>query len=109
MDRRRHPRVTSFLPVRLWGVDAHGQPFTQTASARNVSDTGAVIRGITCQILPGTVLEVQVGTDKAEFRVVWAGVVGTRREGQIGVESVPSQPAIWDLNLQQCCAVAGKG
>ena len=109
MDRRRHPRVTAHLPVRLWGIDAYGQAFTQTASARNVSDSGAVIRGIERQILPGEVLEVQVGTDKAEFRVVWAGVVGTRRERQIGVESVPAKPAIWDLNLQKCCAVAGKG
>jgi hypothetical protein len=109
MDRRRHPRVTVLLPIRLWGVDAHAQPFMQTASARNISSHGAVIRGLSRQIRLGEILEVQFGEEKAQFRVVWVGKLGTRREGEIGIEVLGSECFIWDVNLCRCSQFVGKG
>ena len=109
MDRRRNPRVTALLPVRVWGLDAHDQAFIQLAHVKNISSSGAVIQGMSRQIKPGVVLEVQHGDDKAQFRVVWVGKTGTKREGEIGIEILPSEPSIWDVNPSRCAQLVGKG
>jgi hypothetical protein len=109
MDRRRQPRIATVLPVRIWGVDAHSFPFAQSASVRNFSGIGAVLQGIRRQIKPGEILEVQCGKGKAQFRVVWVGRTGTRREGEIGIESLPAEPCIWDENLCRSTEFIAKG
>jgi hypothetical protein len=109
MDRRQNGRVTAPFPVRVWGVDAYALPFMQLASVHNISGGGAVIQGICRQIRPGDTLEVQLGESKAQFRVVWVGKMGTRREGEIGIETLASEPCIWDVNLGRCSQLAGKG
>jgi hypothetical protein len=100
MDRRQNPRVPAFLPVRVWGVDAHGLPFTELARARNISGGGAVVQGLSRRLKPGEILEVQTDEGKAQFRLIWVGRVGSRTEGEIGLQSLPSEPDIW--NLSQC-------
>lgn len=97
MDRRRNPRVTAFLPVRVWGVDAHSLPFLQQARVKNFSGGGAVIQGLCRQVKPGEILEVQSDEGKAQFRVVWVGKLGGRRDGEIGIQSLPSEPDIWPM------------
>jgi hypothetical protein len=109
MDRRRNPRVTALLPVCVWGMDAHALPFMQAATVRNISSGGAVIQGLCRQIRPGEILEVQFGDEKAQFRVVWTGALGSRREGQIGLERLVSEPCIWDLNLCHCSQLMAEG
>jgi hypothetical protein len=109
MDRRRNPRVTVLLPIRIWGMDVHALPFMQLATVRNISTSGAVIQGMRRQIRLGEILEVQSGEDKAQFRVVWVGRTGTRREGEIGLESLPSEPCIWDARLCTCSQLVGNG
>jgi len=102
MDRRRNPRVVAHLPVRVWGMDAQGLPFMELAGVRNISNSGALIQGMRRRVLPGEVLEVQLGQEKAQFRVAWVGIRGTRKEGEIGVESLPFEPFIWDVNVNLC-------
>src|SRR5271155_4745707 len=109
MDRRRTHRVATFLPVRVWGVDAKSQPFMQLAKVKNISDGGAVVQGLLCKVKPGEVLQVQAGEATAQFRVVWVGRGGSRRAGEIGIECLPSQPSIWDVNLTACGEFVGKG
>ena len=109
MDRRRAPRVTATLPVRIWGLDACALPFMQLASVRNISSQGAVLQGLRRQILPGEVLDVQFGEGRAQFRVVWAGQHGTPLAGEAGIEMLPAQPCIWDVNLERCCQFVGNG
>ena len=99
MDRRRNPRVTVLLPVRVWGVDAHSLPFTQLVTVKNLSTNGAVLRGLRRRVNPGEILEVQTGEGKAQFRVVWVGRMGSRREAEVGLQSLPSEPQILDLHL----------
>jgi hypothetical protein len=107
MDRRRSPRVSAGLPVRIWGLDAYALPFTALGTVKDISHSGALVHGIRQLLKPGTILEVQLGEDKAQFRVAWAGQPGTRKQGQVGLESLPSEPYIWDVNLGQCNQFAG--
>jgi hypothetical protein len=107
MDRRRSPRVAARLPVRIWGMDAYALPFMALGTVKDISHTGALVQGMRRMIKPGTVLEVQLGEEKAQFRVAWVGKPGTRKEGEIGLESLPAEPCIWDVNLGVCNQFAG--
>jgi hypothetical protein len=109
MDRRRNRRVAAFLTVRIWGVDAKSLPFTQHAQVKNISNRGAVLQGMTRPVKAGEILHVQHEDGQAQFRVVWVGKQGTRRQGEIGVESLSSESFTWDVNLLQCTHAAGKG
>jgi hypothetical protein len=109
MDRRSTRRIATFLPIRIWGVDAKSQPFMQMAKVKNISAGGAVVQGLLRQVKPGETVHVQTGGGTAQFRVVWAGKTGLRRDGEIGIEALPSQPSIWDVNLSACAEFVGKG
>jgi PilZ domain-containing protein len=109
MDRRRKRRVEAQLPVRVWGMDAKTQPFTQTAMVNNISRSGARLEGMQRMLKPGEFIHVQLGADHAQFRVVWAGKVGTQREGEVGLEGVASEPLIWDVNFVRCSEFVGEG
>jgi hypothetical protein len=108
MDRRQKPRVDARLPVRIWGMDAKAQPFTQLVRVRNISRNGALVEGVLRMVKPGEVIQIQFGDEQAPFKVVWAGKPGGQREGELGVQGLSSEPKIWDLDLVQCGAVAGK-
>ncbi len=99
MDRRRNPRVTACLPVRIWGVDAHDLPFMQLASVKNLSSTGAVVQGLRRQIKPGEILEMQLDDEKAQFRVIWTATQGDGMAGEIGLQSLASEPCLWGVAL----------
>jgi hypothetical protein len=81
----------------------------QLASIRNISSTGAVVQGMSRLIRPGEILEVQLGEEKAEFRVVWVGKTGTAREGEVGLESLASEPCLWDVDLCRYSQFVGQG
>lgn len=95
MARRREERIIISLPVRLWGMDVHGKPFTQTASSVDITRMGARLQGVTCQIQHGDIIGVQHGNEKARFRVIWVARAGSRNEGQIGVHCVEAGKYIW--------------
>lgn len=108
MDRRRSPRVAALLPVRIWGLDAYSLPFTQLATVRNISTSGAVLQGVKRQLRSGEILEMQYEAEKAQFRVVWVGQFGTREHEEVGVQALPSEPMIWNVNLDQCCELVAE-
>ena len=97
------------MPVRIWGIDANSRPFIQLATARNVSEGGALLDGMHCPLRPGEVVDVQYNSVKAEFLVVWAGKQGTALEGEIGLQSLPTQPVLWDSYLERAAEFEGKG
>lgn len=109
MDRRRRPRIPTVLPVRIWGIDAYAFPFAQPASVRNFSGAGAVVQGVCRHVKPGETVELQCGRSRAQFRVVWVGKVGTPREGEIGIESLPSEPCPWGDTLCRSAESIGEG
>ena len=109
MDRRQRLRVETALPVRVWGLDAQFRPFTELARVGNISNTGAVLHGINRKLRAGEVLEMQYSGEKIQVRVVWSGKLGSPEEGMVGVQHVQSKSHIWNLNLDLCGQVAGKG
>jgi hypothetical protein len=91
IDRRREPRLESNLEVLVWGIDAKGMPFAQTALARNISRQGALLSGLRQVLRCGDLIAVQYRRERARFRVVW-----TRSDGD------DTQAAVQKLEHQQC-------
>jgi hypothetical protein len=109
MDRRRQQRVFVELPVKIWGMDAKARPFTQSASLRTISGRGATLQGVSVQLTPGSVVDLQYQGTKAQFRVVWLGKAGTELQGEVGVENVSGDVQLWDVDPLRCACAVGQG
>ena len=108
MDRRSQQRVSVELPVHIWGMDINARPFTQPASLRTISGRGATLQGVSAQLKPGAVIDLQYQGTKAQFRVVWLGKAGSEMQGEVGVESLSSEAHMWDVDPLRCAASAGR-
>lgn len=103
MDRRRKPRVTIALPIRVWGVDANSRPFMQLATIRNMSDTGILISGLTCSVRSGTVVDIQYDSIWAEFLVTRVSA------GEVALQRLATHPSPWGGLLDRANGIAANG
>jgi hypothetical protein len=103
MDRRREPRLRVEYTVRIWGVDRMARPFAEVVRVKNVSRSGAELLGVHTRICAGGLLSVQHGSQRAQFRIAWAG------SGEAGIEALPSEPCIWDVALPTTLDMVGTG
>src|SRR6266852_1081393 len=71
MPKEPEPRVDVNLPIRVFGMDAEGRPFSQKAHAQNISQHGARLAGLEKQLKPGDVIGVQFGDQKTRCKVIW--------------------------------------
>jgi hypothetical protein len=100
MSKEAEPRVDVNLPVRLFGMDAEGRPFSQKAEARNISQHGARIAGLEKQLKPGDVIGIQSGDQKARCKVIWVVDAGPTKKIEAGVKMVEGQPCPWQKELE---------
>jgi len=101
MDRRQSPRVEVQLPVQIWGMDAYGQPFTNPALVTNMSAGGLVVQGLIRRVRVDEVLDVQMGTERGQFRVVWAGA-----GGELGLQRLTANAFVPGSILAHCVQAA---
>jgi hypothetical protein len=95
IDRRTEPRIESSLSVLVWGIDARGLPFTQTARARNISGQGALLAGIEQPVRCGDIVVVQYGKRRAHFRVIWTRDSGTAEKIKAAVHRFEEEGCPW--------------
>ncbi len=81
------------------GLDGAGNPFVQTAYARDVSRFGARIDGILCIKGLGQLINVQHRGKTAKCLVVWMGQPGIREHGHIGIRNLEPEKNIWGVKL----------
>jgi hypothetical protein len=104
MDRRKERRVDLELPVRIWGVDKMAHPFAELARVRNVSDHGAVLVGVRSKVQTGDVVDVQLGTSRSQFRIVWISL-----SGEAGIQALAFEPPILGIGLPKVFEMVGTG
>ena len=72
---------------------------THVAHTVDITSTGARINcAHLMQVQPGTIIVVQRGSRKGEFRVQWTRQLGPD-EQQIGIESLEPQSNFWGIDL----------
>jgi hypothetical protein len=92
---QNEPRLTVDLPVRIWGMNAEGRPFSQQARAQNISSEGALISGVESELKVGDVIGVQCEERKTRCKVVWAVNAGPAKKNQVGIKLVAEQECPW--------------
>jgi hypothetical protein len=104
-ELRPDPRITTDLSVRVWGMAASGQPFSQHVRARNISSSGALLSGLEHELKVGDVIGVQCGDKKSRCKVVWVMDGGPVQKIQAGVQIVSHQDCPWksELTPEQIC------
>jgi hypothetical protein len=103
MDWRKERRLKVEFPVRIWGIDRMAQPFAEVVRVKNVSLNGAVLLGVRAKIRAGELLDVQHGSQKAQFLIAWAS------PGEAGIQALPFEPCIWGIALAKTLDMVGSG
>ena len=98
MPNEPEPRVDVNLPIRVFGMDAEGKPFSQKAQARNISLHGAKVAGLEKQLKPGEVVGVQFGDQKTRCKVIWVVDAGPS-EDRSRIKMVEGQPCPWQKEM----------
>jgi len=96
---RPQPRVPRALRVWIRGVDRNGNPFVQSAYTVDISRAGARVDGVGWLTAPGETIEVKRHWQKARFRVVWIGQIGTPQANQIGICCLEPSRDFWGVPL----------
>lgn len=100
ISRRREERTYVSVPIRIWGMDANGKPFSVPATTHDLTQFGARIMGVRVPLAAGEIVGVQHGSEKARFRVAWYGRPGSRLEGNVGVQALDWKKHIWGALVQ---------
>jgi PilZ domain len=100
ISRRREERTYVSVPIRIWGMDANGKPFSVPATTHDLTRFGARIMGVRVPLAAGEIVGVQHGSEKARFRVAWYGRPGSRLEGNVGVQALDWKKHIWGALVQ---------
>jgi hypothetical protein len=95
LDRRREPRTPIDLPLQVWGVDIKGERFLQTARARDISLSGALLSGLETDLRSGDVIGILYAGKKARFRVIWLRYDGDGDKMLVAVHRVAADPCPW--------------
>ena len=104
MTQRPEPRLDSDLPIRVWGMDSNGKPFIQHVRAKNISNQGALVSGVECELKPGDIIGVQVHQKKARCRIVWVVDAGGIYKNQVGLQLLEGQECPWKEALSRPAA-----
>ena len=98
-EHQLEPRLSVDLPVRIWGMNAEGRPFSQSARAQNISSEGALISGVETELKVGDVIGLQCDEKKTRCAVVWVVNTGPVKKNQVGVKLVAEQECPWKEHL----------
>jgi hypothetical protein len=85
------------MTVKVHGADSLGQPFSQTASVMDVSESGVRLEGVHVLYRAGQTAVLEYNGNKAQYRVVWVG--GGALVGQAGLMNLEPEKPIFNLRF----------
>ena len=95
------PRKAVEVPVRVFGTDYVGKPFSESLTTVDVSVHGAKLRGLKAKLQVNEIVGVTYGKNKGHFRVKWIGTTGTKTESVMGLVNLNPGKPLWDFPLSQ--------
>ncbi len=93
LEQRKSPRRKMVLPVKV-SIDK----VTHLAHTIDITDRGARLGGLRAQLQPGMIVNLQRGSQKAEFRIAWIRQLAPN-ELQAGVECLEPYNNFWGVDL----------
>jgi hypothetical protein len=97
---RTEKRISVALPVRVTYYDNDSKPRLEMACTYDISSHGARLTGLRCVKEAGEIVTVERGRSKAFCRVVWIGEANSHLQGQVGIQCVESEKALWSAELR---------
>src|SRR5205814_6943401 len=95
MEHRSEPRRHESLVVTIKGMDNNGESFTQNVVATGLSNSGALLSGITRAMRSGDLLWVQHGDRKSRFKIVWVRNSETPQLIQAAIHLMKTESCPW--------------
>lgn len=100
-ERRHEPRVSTDLPVRIWGYDEKGTRFLQQIHARNLSESGALLVGLQKELRCGDLIGLQYQDREARFKVIWTRDSGSSLKVEAAVQKLRADECPWKHALSE--------
>lgn len=101
MGISNEPRKAVEVPVRVFGTDCDGKPFSENLTTVDVSLGGAKLRGLKAELQVGEIIGLTYRKNKAHFRVKWIGTPETATEGVMGLLNLNPGKPLWDFPVSQ--------
>jgi hypothetical protein len=95
------PRRAVEVPVRVFGTDCDGKPFSENLTTVDVSLHGTKLRGLKAKLQVDEIIGLTYAKNKAHFRVKWIGTPGTATDGVLGLLNLTPSKPLWDFPLFQ--------
>jgi hypothetical protein len=105
-ERRQEERVRIELRVKVSGVDARCENFSEHALASNISRSGALLSKITTDLRCGDLLVIEYGSRRAYYRIVGCSIRG-HMAGRVAVHKVGERPCPWEELLPMMETISG--
>ncbi len=99
LGKRRDPRIDIEMAVLLTGVDVRGRPLDQRVTTVNVSEGGALLKGIHGELKAGDKVSLARAGKVEEFRVAWV-VDDVAMGASIGVVAANPDSSFWNAILE---------
>ena len=99
MGRRYRQRVPAIVPVRIWGTDRDGKPFSEHVCTINISRKGARVGGVRAPLSVGDTIGMQYRNRQARFRITWVGSLSTPTGTQVGLDCLHPGRNVWPVAL----------
>jgi hypothetical protein len=98
---RHEKRIHVALPIRVTYWDRNHRPCLDLACTYDISAHGARVTGLRFVKEAGEIIAVERGRSKAFCRVVWVGEPNSELRGQVGIQCVESQRAIFENEVRE--------
>jgi hypothetical protein len=89
------PILGPILPIQIWGTDARGSIFRQSVSARDVSETGALLDGLKQKLDVGDLIGVKYHHNRAHVRITGIEEVASGQSSLCSVQLMDSATCPW--------------
>ena len=101
MGINNEPRKAIEVPVRVFGTDRDGKPFSENLTTVDVSLRGAKLKGLKANLQVDEIIGLTYRKNKSHFRVKWIGTPGTATDGLMGLLNLNPGKPLWDFPVSE--------
>lgn len=80
--------------VSLFGTDAAGKPFSESAHAVSINGSEITLEGTKCALHANLLVGIGYAGQEGLFRVSWVGDKGTPQEGRVGLRELQPEKKV---------------